>query len=53
MTGVRVARAVRPVYADPGRIDRIPVPDLCCLWAEDPATPMIIALAGTVEGGVR
>jgi WS/DGAT/MGAT family acyltransferase len=52
MTGVPVARAVRPVHADPGRIDRVPVPDLCCLWAEEPATtPMIIALAGTVEGG--
>ena len=24
-------------------ITRVPVPDLCCLWAEAPAAPMNIA----------
>lgn len=30
---------------------RVPVPDLCCLWAESDATPMNIALVGTLEAG--
>ena len=29
---------------------RVPVPDLCCLWAETDATPMNIALVGTLAG---
>jgi diacylglycerol O-acyltransferase len=32
-------------------ITRVPVPDLCCLWAETPTTPMNIALAGIFDGG--
>jgi WS/DGAT/MGAT family acyltransferase len=39
-----------PVRADHGKIDRVPVPDLCCLWAEERATPMIIALVATLDG---
>lgn len=31
-------------------IARVPVPDLCCLWAEGSATPMNIALIGVFEG---
>jgi hypothetical protein len=30
---------------------RVPVPDLCCLWAETDATPMNIALVGTLAAG--
>lgn len=32
-------------------ITRVPVPDLCCLWAETPQAPMNIALIGILEGG--
>lgn len=32
-------------------VTRVPVPDLCCLWAETDATPMNIALVGTFEAG--
>lgn len=32
-------------------ITRVPVPDLCCLWAETPAAPMNIALVGIFDGG--
>jgi diacylglycerol O-acyltransferase len=32
-------------------ITRIPVPDLCCLWAETPTAPMNIALIATFDGG--
>jgi hypothetical protein len=32
-------------------ITRVPVPDLCCLWAETPAAPMNIALIGIFDGG--
>ena len=28
---------------------RVPVPDLCCLWAETDATPMNIALVGSID----
>ena len=28
---------------------RVPVPDLCCLWAETETTPMNIALVGTLD----
>src|ERR1700750_1438153 len=31
-------------------ITRVPVPDLCCLWAETPAAPMNIALIGIFDG---
>jgi diacylglycerol O-acyltransferase / wax synthase len=30
-------------------VSRVPVPDLCCLWAETETTPMNIALVGTLE----
>jgi len=43
--------AIRPVRVRDRKIDRVPVPDLCCLWAEEETTPMIIALVATVEGG--
>lgn len=33
----------------PWRVSRVPVPDLCCLWAETDATPMNIALVGTLD----
>src|SRR5215203_2300260 len=45
------AAGMRSLDADFPGVDRVPVPDLCCLWAEERATPMIIALVGTVEGG--
>lgn len=32
-------------------ITRVPVADLCCLWAETPAAPMNIALIGIFDGG--
>ena len=31
-------------------ITRVPVPDLCCLWAETAAAPMNIALIGIFDG---
>ncbi len=31
-------------------ITRVPVPDLCCLWAETVAAPMNIALVGIFDG---
>jgi hypothetical protein len=31
-------------------IGRVPVPDLCALWAESATAPMNIALIGVVEG---
>lgn len=31
-------------------VRRVPVPDLCCLWAETDCTPMNIALLGTLDG---
>jgi diacylglycerol O-acyltransferase len=31
-------------------ITRVPVPDLCCLWAETPAAPMNIALIAIFDG---
>lgn len=31
-------------------VDRVPVPDLCNLWAESPTTPMHLALAAVFEG---
>jgi diacylglycerol O-acyltransferase len=34
-----------------GSITRVPVPDLCTLWAETPATPMNIALMGVLHQG--
>ena len=40
-----------PVRAGAGHVDRVPVPDLCCLWAEEPATPMTIALVAILDGG--
>lgn len=40
-----------PARAGAGKIDRVPVPDLCCLWAEEPATPMVIALVAVLDGG--
>jgi diacylglycerol O-acyltransferase len=33
----------------PETITRVPVPDLCCLWAETKSTPMNIALVGTLD----
>lgn len=33
----------------PASISRVPVPDLCCLWAETQSTPMHIALVGTLD----
>lgn len=30
-------------------VTRVPVPDLCCLWAETETTPMNIALVGTLD----
>jgi Wax ester synthase/diacylglycerol acyltransferase catalytic domain/WS/DGAT C-terminal domain len=30
-------------------ITRVPVPDLCCLWAETPAAPMHMALIGVLD----
>ena len=35
---------------DDACIDRVPVPDLCALWAETTTAPMNIALIGVVEG---
>lgn len=32
-------------------VQRVPVEDLCSLWAETPTTPMHIALLGTVDAG--
>ena len=32
-------------------ITRVPVPDLCCLWAQTPTAPMNIAMAGVFDGG--
>ena len=32
-------------------ITRVPVPDLCCLWAETGAAPMNIALIAVFDGG--
>jgi Wax ester synthase-like Acyl-CoA acyltransferase domain len=32
-----------------GSIERVPVPDLCALWAETPTAPMNIALIEVVE----
>jgi hypothetical protein len=31
------------------RIARVPVPDLCCLWAETPTAPMNMALIGVLD----
>jgi diacylglycerol O-acyltransferase / wax synthase len=52
--------AVNADSADPGgeeaavgatkAITRVPVPDLCCLWAETPTAPMNIALIGVFDG---
>lgn len=33
----------------PAEMSRVPVPDLCCLWAETESTPMHIALVGTLD----
>lgn len=33
----------------PVAVSRVPVPDLCCLWAETETTPMNIALIGTLD----
>jgi WS/DGAT/MGAT family acyltransferase len=33
----------------PIAVTRVPVPDLCCLWAETAATPMNIALVGSFD----
>ncbi len=35
---------------EPAPIVRVPVPDLCALWAETATAPMNIALIGVVEG---
>jgi hypothetical protein len=35
---------------EPASIVRVPVPDLCALWAETATAPMNIALIGVVEG---
>lgn len=40
----RHLRGERPIA-----LTRVPVPDLCCLWAESDATPMNIALVGTID----
>lgn len=34
-------------------VTRVPVPDLCCLWAETGTTPMHIALLGTLDAPAR
>jgi hypothetical protein len=34
---------------EPASIVRVPVPDLCALWAETATAPMNIALIGAVE----
>lgn len=36
-------------WAGPAAVTRVPVPDLCCLWAETDASPMNIALVGTID----
>jgi diacylglycerol O-acyltransferase / wax synthase len=38
-------------HVEPGAVTRVPVPDLCCLWAETDTTPMNIALVGTLDAG--
>ena len=40
----RHLRGGRPIA-----VTRVPVPDLCCLWAETDASPMNIALVGTLD----
>jgi hypothetical protein len=40
----------QPEAPHPAAIARVPVPDLCCLWAEEAATPMNIALIGVLDG---
>jgi diacylglycerol O-acyltransferase / wax synthase len=42
--------AVPPADAGLASIVRVPVPDLCALWAETTTAPMNIALIGAVEG---
>jgi len=34
-------------------LSRVPVPDLCCLWAETETTPMNIALVGTLVEAMK
>lgn len=41
---------LRPEPKADGFLDRVPVPDLCALWAETATAPMNIALIGVVEG---
>lgn len=36
----------------PVAVSRVPVADLCCLWAEPDTTPMHIALVGMFEAAV-
>jgi diacylglycerol O-acyltransferase / wax synthase len=42
--------AVQVTLMDDTFIERVPVPDLCALWAETATAPMNIALIGAVEG---
>ena len=42
--------AVQAAPVDDTFIERVPVPDLCTLWAETVTAPMNIALIGVVEG---
>jgi diacylglycerol O-acyltransferase len=42
--------AVEAAAMDGRFIERVPVPDLCALWAETATAPMNIALIGVVEG---
>jgi diacylglycerol O-acyltransferase / wax synthase len=43
-----ISTAAQPEPRDE-TIERVPVPDLCALWAETPTAPMNIALIGVVE----
>jgi hypothetical protein len=38
------------MMATTGSILRVPVPDLCALWAESATAPMNIALIGVLDG---
>jgi WS/DGAT/MGAT family acyltransferase len=42
--------AVQAAPVDDTLIERVPVPDLCTLWAETATAPMNIALIGVVDG---
>jgi diacylglycerol O-acyltransferase len=46
----KASTASKSDAAEDTAIVRVPVPDLCALWAETPAAPMNIALIGVIDG---